>query len=185
MKEELDYTDPHNVVNFRDVGELIHLICGEQLIPAGKLYRGGTIKYILDGRPINNPKTIVCLKKAPDQEIANVVNMHFPISNDLEKYKTKSPEVKKWLRSIVKAIESGIQYPLYIHCLSGKDRTGVVIACLLKIVGVNEKDIIQEYYLSTGTKENEYIHMALEGFRDLNVYFSGIDLNIVRNSLKS
>lgn len=58
MKENLDYTDPENVVNFRDVGEYINLISGTQMMPVGKLYRGGTIKYIKDGRPIKNPRTI-------------------------------------------------------------------------------------------------------------------------------
>lgn len=185
MKENLDYTDPDNAVNFRDVGEYINVIAGEQVIPAGKLYRGGTIKYIKDGCPVKNPRTIFCLQKNPDQEIDGIVNVHFPISNDYEKYQTDTPEVRKWLRAVVKTIESGVQYPLYIHCLSGKDRTGVVIACLLKIAGAREEDIIQEYYLSAGTETNDYIHTALAGFRDLDTYFHGIDLNLVRQSLKS
>lgn len=113
------------------------------------------------------------------------MNVHFPVSNDHEKYQTDTPEVRKCLRAIVKTIESGVQYPLYIHCLSGKDLTGVVIACLLKIIGASEKDIVQEYYLSVGTETNDYIHTALARFSDLDAYFHGIDLNVVRQSLRS
>lgn len=183
MKQSLDYSNPKQVVNFRDVGDFINLISNKELIPLKRIYRGGTIKYISDFSIIENPKTIFCLQKQTDKELAGIRNVHFPISNDYEKYETATPEVKKWLRQIVKTIESGVEYPLYVHCLSGKDRTGVVIACFLKIIGLSEKDIIEEYYLSIGVEKMNHIYTALEEFRNLELYFRGIDLQLVKDSL--
>ena len=34
---------------------------------------------------------------------------------------------------------------VYLHCAVGKDRTGVITAILLKLLGINEKEIINDY----------------------------------------
>ena len=182
-KQSLDYTNPEQVVNFRDVGEFINMIAGFRVIKEGRLYRGGTINYIEDPNVIGGPNTIFCLQKGPDPELDDIVNVHFPISNDYEKYETKTPEVRRWLRQVIKTVEAGVEYPLYVHCLSGRDRTGVVIACLLKILGVNEEHILEEYYLSIGTEGRQHIHLTLEGIRDIEVYLKGINLDRVRMQL--
>ena len=39
-------------------------------------------------------------------------------------------------------------YPAVIHCSLGKDRTGVLVAVLLRALGVPARDIIDEYALS-------------------------------------
>lgn len=38
---------------------------------------------------------------------------------------------------------------LLVHCSAGKDRTGVVVAVLLALAGVDDQDIAQEYALTT------------------------------------
>lgn len=38
--------------------------------------------------------------------------------------------------------------PLVVHCTAGKDRTGVIIALLLSIAGVDDKAIAEEYALT-------------------------------------
>lgn len=43
-------------------------------------------------------------------------------------------------------------YPLLIHCSSGKDRTGIVSALILAAVGVDQEQVEQDYLLS-----NEYM----------------------------
>jgi len=82
-----------------------------------------------------------------------------------------------------RGIASLLLPPLYVHCLSGRDRTGVVIAALLRIIGVKEEDIIEEYGLSTGIEQRDYIYTALEGLSHLESYFHGIDLQVVKRSL--
>ncbi len=54
---------------------------------------------------------------------------------------------------------------------------------MLKITGVKTEDIIEEYDLSIGVEKIDHIYTALEGIRDLEAYFRGIDLQLVKNFL--
>ncbi|MCK4863108.1 MAG: tyrosine-protein phosphatase, partial [Dehalococcoidales bacterium] len=40
-------------------------------------------------------------------------------------------------------------HPLVFHCAIGKDRTGILAAILLSVLGVEDEDIIEDYSLST------------------------------------
>jgi protein-tyrosine phosphatase len=181
MKQNLDYTDPSAAVNFRDAGTFINMIAGRTVLPEQRLLRGGTVKWLQDLAAIGQPRTIFCLQGSPDGEQAQVCSHHFPIANGIEKYDTSTPAVRTWLRNIVRTIESGeIEFPLYVHCLSGRDRTGIVIAALLKICGVDDQHIEEEYLLSIGADSPEPIRLALAGMRDLTNYFKGVDLDRVR-----
>jgi protein-tyrosine phosphatase len=48
------------------------------------------------------------------------------------------------LRAVADAPEGGV----LVHCLGGKDRTGLVCALLLRNAGVSEEDVIADYALS-------------------------------------
>jgi hypothetical protein len=39
-------------------------------------------------------------------------------------------------------------YPALIHCAVGKDRTGLLVALVLSLIGVSEDDIVTDYALS-------------------------------------
>jgi protein-tyrosine phosphatase len=58
---------------------------------------------------------------------------------------------KDYGKRIIEALEviadSG-NHPLVFHCAVGKDRTGILAAILLNLLGVEEDDIIQDYTLS-------------------------------------
>jgi protein tyrosine/serine phosphatase len=41
-----------------------------------------------------------------------------------------------------------------IHCLAGKDRTGIVVALIMKLIGVNDEDIVTDY---EGFESSEFI----------------------------
>ncbi len=50
------------------------------------------------------------------------------------------------LRAIAEAPDGGV----VVHCLGGKDRTGLVCALLLRNAGVSEDDVVADYALSEG-----------------------------------
>src|SRR4029079_11322798 len=56
-----------------------------------------------------------------------------------------APEMREVLERAVDAVER----PLLFHCAAGKDRTGVIAAVLLGVLGVAEADIVEDYELTT------------------------------------
>lgn len=179
----LDYTD--GCVNFRDVGEYINLITGDKHLPEGMIFRSGSIDYIKDESEIGFPKSIFNLRNREDYSGLKGKYFHFPMSNKIEKYNTNLKEVRRWLNQIMKEFENPeLKYPVLIHCLSGKDRTGIVIASLLLILGFDLNSIIEEYLLSEGEVSEELIRMSLEGIGHPKQYFDKIDLDIIKNNLQ-
>jgi protein tyrosine/serine phosphatase len=39
--------------------------------------------------------------------------------------------------------------PVVVHCTAGKDRTGIVVAMLLSIIGVPDEDIVADYHVTS------------------------------------
>jgi protein-tyrosine phosphatase len=179
----LDYSQ--GCVNFRDVGEFVNLIASQDLLPPRRLYRGGKLDFVLSAVHIGSPGTILNLRKSEDVFSFNAQTLHFPISNDYEKYETANREVKQWLRKVISVFEDrDLAYPVLVHCTSGKDRTGVVIAALLKILQVPDAIIVEEYLLSDGTVKAEWIMQALQGIGDPVKYFDRVDLHRIRANIK-
>jgi protein-tyrosine phosphatase len=52
------------------------------------------------------------------------------------------------LRTAVETVAREDNAPVVIHCAAGKDRTGVLTALLLSLVGVDEHDIVSDYALT-------------------------------------
>src|SRR5579872_146021 len=162
--------------NFRDVGEFVNLLADTNLLPPGRILRGGKIDGIETAEAIGNPGTILNLRRGADRHTFGAGYYQVAASNDLEKYDTSNREVRRWLNEVVTVFENeGLRYPVFIHCTSGKDRTGVVVAALLLILGVPESIIVEEYLLSEGEVRAEWIHRALDGMRDLRRYFHRVD----------
>ncbi len=53
--------------------------------------------------------------------------------------------------AMVRAFADAAPGGVLIHCLAGKDRTGIAVAMLLGLVGVSEADIAADYALSEGS----------------------------------
>jgi protein-tyrosine phosphatase len=78
------------------------------------------------------------------------------------KSKYKAREAGQWTPNFVGTLESGAAqwvqaievlsheeaYPLLFHCVTGKDRTGVLGALILNLLGVDEEKIVEDYGLS-------------------------------------
>lgn len=152
----LDYSD--GCINLRDVGEFINLIAQKKVLPIGKILRGGSIDCVKDWAAVYSPQTVINLRNGHDPTDFDFDYLHFPMSNKIEKYDTTQKEVRIWLNDIMQTFENKeLKFPVLIHCLSGKDRTGIVIAALLKILNIPDKWIIEEYLLSDGEVKEEWI----------------------------
>lgn len=53
----------------------------------------------------------------------------------------------------LKVIADPSAAPVVVHCVAGKDRTGVVCALTLSLVGVSDDDVAADYALSTAASE--------------------------------
>lgn len=177
----LDYSK--GCVNFRDVGLWVNQIARKTLLPEQQLFRGGKLDSVKDAKEIENPRTIICLRKGIDPHHVRfgAEFRHFPISNHYEKYETGQKEVRRWLQDIFLSLATDVtRYPVLFYCTSGKDRTGVVITCLLHILGIERQIIVEEYLLSDGEVKREWIETALDGLENTNDYFQRIDLETLK-----
>jgi protein-tyrosine phosphatase len=178
----LDYSQ--GCVNFRDVGEFVNLIAGRALLPERRLLRGGKIDFVGCAEEVASPGTILNLRGGPDALDFGADLYHFPMANTYEKYDTSQREVRRWLNTIIAVFEKeDLRYPVLIHCLSGKDRTGIVVAALLRILDIPEDIIVEEYLLSEGEVAEERIRQALAGIGEPADYFDRVNLERVRYNI--
>ncbi len=52
------------------------------------------------------------------------------------------------IRTALAVLTEPTVYPAVIHCSVGKDRTGILVALLLSLVGVDDDDVVADYALS-------------------------------------
>ncbi|MDQ6837172.1 MAG: tyrosine-protein phosphatase [Actinomycetota bacterium] len=56
------------------------------------------------------------------------------------------------------ALNDPVTYPVVMHCMAGKDRTGILAALVLGLLGVADGDIVADYALSTEAMERMVAH---------------------------
>lgn len=169
------------VENFRDVGEWVNALAGEPILLPGKLLRGGSIRTLPMLEPVQHPRTILNLQSNPDPAWDGVTNIHLPSPRQAgDVYETDDPEIRRWLRTIVGALAESGRPPVYVHCHSGRDRTGVVVAAILRALGVSEEIAALEYTVSDGVPGIETIRKSLRAIGDPALYFRGLALAQLR-----
>jgi protein-tyrosine phosphatase len=151
-------------VNFRDVGETLGLWLDPSPIPARRLLRGGRLDALTAAADVGHPRTILNLRRGPDaKHLADVRYVQVPATNDMENYSTEERDVRKWIASALRVLaDPGTAWPVYVHCTSGRDRTGVVVAAALLAIGVPRGVVVEEYLLSDGADRRQ-IHRAVDG----------------------
>ncbi len=180
----LDYSK--GCVNFRDVGECLNLIADREIFPVRRILRCGKLEFVEFPEQIGNARTVINLRKGvdPKEKLFDADYWHFPISNDREKYNTTDPLVRRWLNDILLCVSNSVNhFPILFHCTSGKDRTGVVVAVLLTILGMEREMVIQEYLWSEGEVKREWIETALNGIDDPYTYFHRVRLKQLRDKV--
>ncbi|GBG34769.1 Hypothetical Protein FCC1311_109912 [Hondaea fermentalgiana] len=57
---------------------------------------------------------------------------------------------KKPIQTIFAELAEPNNYPVMIHCVAGKDRTGIIVALLLRVCGVSHEAVVADYARSEG-----------------------------------
>jgi len=73
----------------------------------------------------------------------------------------RAEHIAAMARAVANAAPGGV----LIHCLAGKDRTGIAVALLLSLVGVSDAEIAADYALSEGSLAAE-LEVALAAAAD-------------------
>ncbi|MCA9920749.1 MAG: tyrosine-protein phosphatase [Anaerolineales bacterium] len=78
----------------------------------------------------------------------------------------------KTIHAVMTAVSTPNAFPLIVHCQIGKDRTGVLMALLLGVVGVPDETIIADYAYS-----RDFLDPILEKYR-LKIREQGGDISL-------
>ena len=160
--------------NFRDFALVVNECMESEYVQTGKLFRSGSFLHISDTyqRAIlekYNIKTVIDLRLGDEKEqsIESLVSNYYHISlgklgYDYEKAQVVSDpwpydiyyaglaelqaeKLGEIYRRIIEGLQKGA---VLVHCFAGKDRTGVVMALLQKLLGVPEQCILEDYIAS-------------------------------------
>jgi len=178
--------------NFRDIGEALDSLNQQQRskvqFPKGRIFRGGLIEFC-NPETIRFPKSVINLKMGPDNLQTELYTKYgakyfqHAVSNELEKYDTSLKEVKQWLNDVFTTLTtlSEVDFPIMFHCRGGKDRTGVVVACLLTVLGFPEDLVIDEFMLSQEVKRADIENSLKNVTKDIRKYFRQVNFNKLQN----
>ena len=150
--------------NYRDVGEALGLWLEPSPVPMGRLLRGGKFDALATLADLGTPRTILNLRRGPDpQHLTDARYLHVPADNDQENYDTTQRSVRLWLGRVLGAlVDPATAWPVYLHCTSGRDRTGIVVAAALLLIDVPRSVVVEEYMLSDGA-DLAQIERAIDG----------------------
>ncbi len=89
--------------------------------------------------PIQTIEELIAAGQIPVKDDEYIIGVYIDLLNRL------MPEVRLILETAVDAAHR----PMLFHCAAGKDRTGIVAAVLLGVLGVPDETIIEDYELTT------------------------------------
>lgn len=193
---KLDYTMAcARALEIRDVATSLAQISGDgeaQVFSANVLLRGPMV----DGMSFEQLRcahTVINLRveadsfaHLADSDRSLLNSLHFPMANKVNVYDTESPHVRKWLADILRHFQGPIEFPILVHCKHGRDRTGVVVAVLLLLLGV-PKNVVRQDFLSTEDASAADLQKTFAGISTkggVDKYFEGmIDVEAIRTKL--
>ena len=166
-------------LNFRELAGL-HTHDGRQLRP-GLLFRSDTlqaltdadVRYLVDGLRLElivdlriGPEAVdegrgpmagtpVCYLNAPLRDLSLTPDVS-PDEQTLQFYLDHLGSPTSPLGTVVRLLCAQAGRPVLVHCAAGKDRTGLVIALLLRLLGVRDSEIVADY-LRTGANMDRIV----------------------------
>ena len=163
-------------------GALIRSDILSRLTPAGKraLIAHG-VKTVIDLRLpeqiAEEPSAFVSGQPRPGEPVYRILPVenpdspHFAAVNDApsraENYCLMLEHFQPQIATIVRAVADAPEGGVLLHCHAGKDRTGVVVALLLGLVGVPDTEIAADYAASEDRLWPLYYRMEADAAGDL------------------
>ena len=146
-----------------------------------KFLNDNDIKFIIDLRGKNELKRLDKYNNGYNDDIKKGYVINVPIETNATFPPPKDPSehfYKRFLEEFQREIKiifeeyisKAAVNKLIIHCEGGKDRTGIVIAILLDLLGVSRNLIIEDYLLSFKDTKSSYIESTL---RNLDEEYGG------------
>jgi protein-tyrosine phosphatase len=183
-----------NIYNVRDLGGI-----DTSIIKQGLIYRGAELnnhyslsendlKIFVDDLQI---KTDLDLRKSTE---TNGITKS-PISEDLnyinlsgfDSYqKLTSDDQKSYYHDALVTFADVNNYPIYMHCYQGADRTGTLTAVIAGLMGISEDKIAKDYELTTfaGKDQNDTSYYRSVSSKGYNLIFKNIQMLYPADSLK-
>ncbi len=159
------------IVNARDIGGWE--TADGKVIRKGVLFRGSELdgavepKYCLTESGLNEMRSVlgvrfdmdlrdpVVNKDGTDALGKNILHKYY----NAPMYSAVFDEInKETMRSIFSDLADKENYPIYLHCTYGRDRTGTICYLLEALLGVSDDDLYKDYELSLFT--DSYIDTA-------------------------
>lgn len=153
--------DIDGAVNVRDIGGWT--TTNGKTIKQGLLFRGSELEgamnpdYKITQNGVNEMLTVLGIKTELDLRPAsdnpngiNALGMnvkHIYISSP-QYSQIFNPEVQPSVKNIFSQLANKDNYPIYMHCTYGLDRTGTICYLLEAVLGLSENDLIRDYELS-------------------------------------
>ena len=66
-------------------------------------------------------------------------------------------------KQIVQTLINPDSYPILAHCTAGKDRTGIIVALLLDLAGVDQNTISIDYEMSSASVDQLFNYLVESG----------------------
>jgi len=173
--------------NFRDLGGLE---AGDgRRIRHGRVFRSDALHRLTDDDVTRLERfgieTVFDLRSRPELEkdgvgpfVESVRHLHMPLVeitlspfdpdidwmslNLHDRYMDMLRGGGETVRAVLELLAAPSAAPLVFHCTGGKDRTGVVAAVLLRLLGVPDDVVIADYATS-----QEYLRGFIEGYREM------------------
>ncbi len=82
------------------------------------------------------------------EEILDPTRLGLPEGMLADRYRDYARDGAEPIARAISILADPAAYPVVVHCLAGKDRTGVVIAIVLGLLGVDDATIARDYELS-------------------------------------
>lgn len=180
----------NNVSNTRDWGGFL---CsgGTHRVKQGVVYRGGKLENITEsGKKVmlDDLKIKTDLDVRGDGTAGTDIS---PLGSGVNYIETTgpyylgtngidSPNYREALLTEIRAFANADNFPIYVHCSLGRDRTGTLCFLINALLGVNEKDLYIDYEISMmsamghadGQSATNMVGSAFRGLLNYIKYYS-------------